>query len=275
VFGKFFRTQPKAAPEAAPAAEPKPQSAPEVVFDVGLIDMVRSGWFSNDSGELYPGFPVGPEDTVVDVGCGDGSKTGFCARRGAHVVFADIDPSAVAAARMLMESHGAARLTPFVTDGVKLPLADGTASRVVASEVLEHVDDPAEFLTELVRVGKPGALYLLTVPDPVAETLRKQIVSPRYFEKPGHIRIVGREEFGQLVTDAGLVIERRGSNGFHSSLWWILRYAEDEPSDQGNSLRKLWDDTWGLMLSMPEGARIKAALDDLMPMSQCIVARKP
>lgn len=272
MLGKLFR---KRQAEAAPAPEPTPEPPPESVFDTGLIDMVRSGWFNNDSGELYPDFPVGPEDIVVDVGCGDGSKTGFCARQGAHVVFADIDPREVASARRQMESLGATRLTPFVTDGVKLPLADGVASRVVASEVLEHVDDPAAFLAELVRIGKPGALYLLTVPDPVAETIRKQFVPPRYFEKPGHIRIVGREEFGQLVADAGLTIERRGSNGFHSSLWWILRYAEDEPSDRNNPLRKLWDDTWGLMLSMPEGARIKAALDELMPMSQCIVARKP
>lgn len=272
MLGKLFR---KWQAKAAPAPEPTPEPPPESVFDTGLIDMVRSGWFNNDSGELYPDFPVGPEDIVVDVGCGDGSKTGFCARQGAHVVFADIDPREVASARRQMESLGATRLTPFVTDGVKLPLADGVASRVIASEVLEHVDDPAAFLAELVRIGKPGALYLLTVPDPVAETIRKQFVPPRYFEKPGHIRIVGREEFGQLVADAGLTIERRGSNGFHSSLWWILRYAEDEPSDRNNPLRKLWDDTWGLMLSMPEGARIKAALDELMPMSQCIVARKP
>jgi len=69
VLGKLFR---KRQAEAAPAPEPTPEPPPESVFDTGLIDMVRSGWFNNDSGELYPDFPVGPEDIVVDVGCGDG-----------------------------------------------------------------------------------------------------------------------------------------------------------------------------------------------------------
>ncbi len=245
-------------------------------YDIALRDLSESGWFNTESGELFPHFPIAKDDVVLDVGCGDGGKTAFCARQGAHIIFTDIDPTEVAAALRRLSNEGAARLTPIVSDSAPLPLPDGFASRVIASEVIEHVDDPVQFLKELVRVGRSGALYLLTVPDPVAEGLQKQLAPAVYFEKPNHQRIVGRDEFARLVTDAGLVIVHRGSHGFYSALWWVFFWtsavdlgAADHP------LLNRWGDTWRELLATHEGLRVKAALDAFMPMSQCIVARKP
>jgi uncharacterized protein YbaR (Trm112 family) len=44
----------------------------------------------------------------------------------------------------------------IVGDGHRLPLATGSAAYVIASHVLEHATDPAEFASELARVGAAG-----------------------------------------------------------------------------------------------------------------------
>ncbi|WP_215199644.1 methyltransferase domain-containing protein, partial [Escherichia coli] len=50
-------------------------------------------------------------------------------------------------------AHQCGELECLVSDCDPLPLADATATRVVSTEVIEHVDDPRQFLAELVRVG--------------------------------------------------------------------------------------------------------------------------
>ncbi|HEX8207486.1 MAG TPA: methyltransferase domain-containing protein, partial [Solirubrobacteraceae bacterium] len=45
-----------------------------------------------------------------------------------------------------------------------LPFGDGAFDLLLATDVLEHVDDDAAALRELRRVAAPGALLLVTVP---------------------------------------------------------------------------------------------------------------
>jgi len=40
---------------------------------VGLIDAEQSGWFLNNSDEVFRGFHIAPSDYVLDVGCGSAS----------------------------------------------------------------------------------------------------------------------------------------------------------------------------------------------------------
>jgi SAM-dependent methyltransferase len=49
-------------------------------------------------------------------------------------------------------------------DGTVFPFADGEFSAVLCNQVLEHVFNPQEFLSEVHRVLKPGGRMLLSVP---------------------------------------------------------------------------------------------------------------
>lgn len=49
-------------------------------------------------------------------------------------------------------------------DGITLPFGSAEFDNAMCIEVLEHVSDPAVFLSELCRVLKPGAALFLTVP---------------------------------------------------------------------------------------------------------------
>lgn len=269
---RLFEDRPaEAAPPSAPSVP-----APPIRTDPGLRDAVLSGWFLNETGELFRGFPIVGDDIVLDVGCGDGGNANFCASRGAALILADIDRHKVAAAVRRLDGSAARSVLPLVSDANPLPLPDGVASKIVSTEVIEHVDDPAQFLAELVRVGRSGARYLLTVPDPVAETLQKDIAPQSYFEKPNHVRIVERDEFVRMVTDAGLVIERRDACGFYWSIWWLLFWPANTSAENPSSpLLENWARTWDSVLDTPQAAQMQKTFDKLMPKTQIIIARKP
>jgi uncharacterized protein YbaR (Trm112 family) len=103
-----------------------------------------------------------------------------------------------------------------VGDGHALPLADGCASYVIASHVLEHATDPERFAAELTRVAHAGFVQL---PSRLAELT---------FGWPFHPWLVDLEPDGTLVFH-----ERDGRHApageyFHESfarspflrLWW-------------------------------------------------------
>lgn len=269
---KLTATTPVPAP-AAPVAAP---AAKADSYALGLHDAVLSGWFNQQTDELFKGFVVSADDTVLDVGCGDGGNVHFCGMRGAKIIIADIDGAKVEATRQRLSDTPARDIECHVTDCNPLPIADATATRVVSTEVIEHVDDPAQFLAELVRVGKPGALYLLSVPHPSSEDLQKDIAAPEYFQKPNHIRVISEDQFKAMVNEAGLEIISHSQYGFYWSLWMLLFWeAKVDLSDPDHPLLNHWANTWQAVLDSPRGLQIKQALDAVVAKSQVIIARKP
>jgi SAM-dependent methyltransferase len=238
-------------------------------------DAFLGGWYQSQTGELVSGFPVGAEDSVLEVGCGVGHAARFCAERGAEVIVNDIDAEAVATLFALLGGSPARASMALPGDASRLDLPAGRVNRVVAMEMLEHVDDPVAVVAELVRVGTPDCRYLFTVPDPFGEGVHRVIGPPQYFEHPNHVRVFGRDDFDALLRDAGLVVERRFSHGFYGLMWWFLFWAcKQDLYDPPHELLQQWERTWGTLLALPDGARIKAALDEVMPQSQVVIARK-
>lgn len=241
-----------------------------------MLENQLSGWFNDETGELYEGFPIRAEDTVLDVGCGDAPFVSFCADQGAEVIFADIDAAKIDALHRRLQNSKARGLRPIVSDANPLPLEDATADKVVAMEVLEHVDDPRQFIDELVRVGKPGASYLLTVPGHLHENVQKRLAPDSYFEKPNHIRIFGEGELDQLALDAGLTVHKSAGYGFYWSVWWYMFWACDQDlAEPWHPILQNWTRTWLMLLKTDQGPRIKGVLDDIMPKSHAIIASKP
>jgi ubiquinone/menaquinone biosynthesis C-methylase UbiE len=255
-------------------------SVPETFRAEGALmeDTLLSGWFNSEKDELFKSFKISSDDVVLDVGCGDSPFLAFCAERGADLIFADIEAANVQATEEKLNGSNARSLTPIVSDANPLPLENSVASKVIAMEVIEHVDDPQAFLSELFRVGQPGAQYLLTVPDPTAEYLQKKGLAPdSYFAKPNHIRIIARDQFVAMVEEAGLVIEQQEYYGFYWSMWWMFFWVTKQElgATPPHPLLASWTKTWQELLSLDGGDRVKRIMDDFMPKSQAIIARKP
>jgi SAM-dependent methyltransferase len=235
---------------------------------VGLRDAVMGDWYKIASGEVYPGFAIRSADVVLDMGCGEGWTSHFCARRGAEVIFADLDGAAVAAAERRLAGTPARALTSIVSDADPLPLPDGVATKVIALEVLDRVDDPDRLLRELARVGSSGAHYLLAMPEPVRERFERDGGPDASSAEPDLES--GRQAFEIMVRSAGLTIEHHDSSSFYWTLWFASYWGNEVDPTAAASASPL-----SALLGGPDGGSIKGVLDSFMPRHQIILARKP
>jgi SAM-dependent methyltransferase len=273
-------------PDATPPAVTATNAAPAVAahpkanvdsFNVGLREACLEGWFDNDTRTIFPGINVSASDVVLDLGCGDGGIVSFCARAGADIIVADIDAGKVESTRQRLSTLPAKSVRTLVTNAAPLQLDDNTASRVICTEVLEHVDNPAGVVAELVRVGRPGAQYLISVPDASAELVQKPVAAESYYQKPNHIHIFQRDEFRALLENAGLVIESHSMSSFYWAVWWSFFWLCGQRDFRGpaHPLLASWAQTWDLLMDMPNGLTLKRELDKQLAKAQIIVARKP
>ncbi|MFI8611284.1 class I SAM-dependent methyltransferase [Pseudomonas sp. NPDC077649] len=253
----------------------------------GLHDAVLSGWFNNETGELHPNFPIRSADRVLDFGCGAGGATQFCARHRANVTFLDSDEGKITHLNHLLRDSAGSHLG-IVNQALPLPLGDACFNRIIAQEVLEHVDEPSAVLAELYRVGEPGALYLLAVPHARSERLQQGIAPDSHFAAPNHQHVFDEAMFTDLVQDSGLEIVSRHDFGFYWAFWMMLYWAdfqaEGKQLDAAThdliappyaELLNDWATLWQQLLQLPAGPAIKRRLDALLPKSQIVVARKP
>ena len=226
----------------------------------------------------FPGLEITAADTVVDVGCGEGIVCAYAGHCGAAVVGIDIDPECIRRADAAVRGTPARSWRAWVSDADPIPLPDGTATVVVATEVLEHVDDPARLLAELVRIGRPGARYVLSVPDAASEAVLR-LVAPRwYFERPYHQHVFEPGRLEALATAAGLRVRARDAYGSDLALWWVFRMAvgavRGEPPPDAPLLAR-WEATRAALLRTPRGRQLFEALDGWIPKSRVVLARKP
>ena len=131
----------------------------------------------------------------------------------------DVDPRAVECARRMVEQTPARSFQGLVGVRATRILADGMATVVLAQEVLEHAPPPAAALAELVRIGRRGARYLISAPDPASERLMRAVAPAWHFERPGHLNVFERDAFDHLIASAGLTIERRVLSSAYWSMW--------------------------------------------------------
>jgi SAM-dependent methyltransferase len=245
-------------------------------FDTGLIDFFRSGWFQGDV--MYPGFRIVPEDVVLDAGCGNGGQSAFIGRQGAHVIVSDILPEQVKKVSDMVRTTRARGVTELIAMSERIALPDGHVTKVVCTEVLEHVPDPKLMMSELVRVARPGAKFAISAPDPRGEALQKLVAPDSHFRPPNHIRIFSVEDFAALVRDSGLIIETHDRYGFYSammiSFFWLVS-DKTTLEERDHPLLKSWSETWRHVLDMEGGLAFKKKLDSFLPSTQMIIARKP
>jgi SAM-dependent methyltransferase len=101
-----------------------------------------------------------PDDLWVDAGCGTGTLL-VEQSRVCRVLGLDDFEESIALARPRVEAVGG-RVLKTSLDRVELP--DGCAAVVTLLDVLEHLDDDAAALREMVRLTRPGGLVVVTVP---------------------------------------------------------------------------------------------------------------
>jgi SAM-dependent methyltransferase len=232
----------------------------------------------------YDTLGVQPGDRLLDLGCGFGRHAFAAARRGATVVALDYAESELKEVRNTFAAMAeAGEVAPSSLggtvqgDATGLPFIDGSFDRVIASEVLEHIDDDEAALRELVRVLRPGGTMAVTVPawlpERVCWALSDEYHAP--FVEGGHVRIYREAELRGKLREAGL---RPGfahrAHALHSPYWW-LRCAVG-PTNDTNPLvqryRKVLE--WDIVSAPPATRVADRVLNPLLGKSLVVYSRK-
>jgi SAM-dependent methyltransferase len=102
--------------------------------------------------------PSQPGGRVLDVGCGVGQVVARLNAGGFEAYGVDVsEPNIQRAQQMCPRCQ--------IYDGKTLPFPNGFFSSVGALNVLEHVEQPESFITELIRVCEPGGRLVISSPN--------------------------------------------------------------------------------------------------------------
>jgi ubiquinone/menaquinone biosynthesis C-methylase UbiE len=101
-----------------------------------------------------------PGARVLDLACGEGYGAAVLADAGHHVVGLDLEPP-------LLRDAAGRYPGPHFTAGsaLVLPFGDDSFDAVGALQVIEHLTQTSEFVSEIARVLKPDGFAYLTTPN--------------------------------------------------------------------------------------------------------------
>ncbi|WP_194762891.1 class I SAM-dependent methyltransferase [Microbacterium sp. UFMG61] len=111
---------------------------------------------ANSAEYLRPHLTAGAR--LLDVGAGPGSITVDFAGTVSHVTATEIDEAALSLSRDRAAGLGLTNIDFSVEDVHDLSFADDTFDVVHAHQVLQHVADPVQALSEMRRVTAPGGV---------------------------------------------------------------------------------------------------------------------
>jgi ubiquinone/menaquinone biosynthesis C-methylase UbiE len=162
-----------------------------------IVHDARSAARARREVESLLGRRLGPEDTVLDVGCGTGWLAAGLRRAGASAPVVGVDLSA----GMLGRARSAGAWPLVQAQAERLPIAAGSVDLVVGRGVLHHLADPKLALAEWRRVVRPaGAVLLTSEPGPAVERHGARLVRPllAVLRRP----LTAEEEFWELASMA-------------------------------------------------------------------------
>lgn len=154
-------------------------------------------------------------DTVLDVGCGSGVVADHIASTGARVIGLDANPAAIEFASSQFVRPNLEFLTGFAHE---LPYEDGSFTKVVFMEVLEHIarSDAIAVMGTLRRLLSGRGRILVTTPNyagvwPALEALLDRTGRAAHMADDQHVSRYDRSMLDGALRSAGLRTLRIGT----------------------------------------------------------------
>ena len=126
---------------------------------------------------------------LLDIGCGPGDGLALVSGAARRAVGLDYSADTLVACAPALEAAG---IRPVAGDALALPFLDHSFDAVTAFEVIEHLPDPARFLSETFRVLAPGGVAVISTPN-------RPVYSPRGTWLDYHLREYDAGELRALL----------------------------------------------------------------------------
>jgi SAM-dependent methyltransferase len=194
-------------------------------------------WVRHEHEERYAfaaGFVRGA--VVVDVACGDGAGSEVYANEGARRIHAfDLSSEAVE----LTNARGLPTVTAAVADARTLPLEDESADVLITLETIEHVPEYERFVSEIVRILRPGGTLVCSTPN-------RKVYSPGTARdgnpwNPFHVKEFDLDELEDIVHGNFVDVRWFGQNPSNRRTVAMLdRLGRILPLSLAVRLRQVW-----------------------------------
>ncbi len=134
---------------------------------------------------------------LLDIGCATGLFINAMQIRGWQVKGVELSPYAAEYARQMF---GLEVITGTLESAVLPP---HSFDMVTMWDVLEHVVDPKETLSEISRILKPGGILALSLPNP--DCVEARLFGPYWigWDRPRHLHLFSTAVLQKYLTDAG------------------------------------------------------------------------
>jgi len=130
---------------------------------------------------------------VLEAGCGEGYGADLIAGVARRVLAVDYDEATVSHVRGRYR-----RVDVLQANLAKLPLPDASVDVVVNFQVIEHLWDQTQFVTECARVLRPRGLLMVSTPNRITFSPGRDTPI-----NPFHTRELNADELTALLVDAG------------------------------------------------------------------------
>lgn len=153
--------------------------------------------------------PLPKGSVLLDIGSGQGQFAVDFQVENPDVTVLGVEYSGEGVRRAQLAAQRAGTGARFyerdLLEPVTLAADQPPATHAVCSEVLEHVEDPTRLLSHATALLAPGAKVIVTVPGGPRSAFDRHI---------GHFRHFTRSSLHQVLTDAGLDVDRVLRTGF-------------------------------------------------------------
>lgn len=174
---------------------------------------------------------------VLDVGTGAGRLALLVAEDGAsEVVGVDVSPAMLEMAeyfRLSTPSPAAHRVSFRLAAAHRMPFRNESFDAIICRLVLHHSHKPDRILQELLRLLKPGGIFvfadLLGPDDPVKRATQNTIEARR---NPSHVVAQSVEQYRKLLISVGFTIEAESVAIFEQDLEDWLTDLESSPTSR-------------------------------------------
>ena len=134
---------------------------------------------------------------VLEAGCGEGYGADLLARAARRVVAVDYDATTVAHVRTRYPA-----VEVIAANLAALPMPDASVDVVVNFQVIEHLWDQPQFITECLRVLRPAGRLLMSTPNRITFTPGSDTPV-----NPFHTRELNAAELRELLEGGGFEVE--------------------------------------------------------------------
>lgn len=225
-------------------AQRKPAAKTQVVTKQNLKSNLLKGFLCNRYGyceDVSPGFrmlallinlspywqeqlmyrtmclPYKPNGRLLDIGCGNGDFLAFMSTLNWRAEGIDTDK------KMIQICRGRG-LQVEENTLEKQNYPDNTFDAITAKHVIEHVYDPVGFLSECLRILKPGGYLVLLTPN--LQSLGHKLFTDSWLglEIPRHITLFTLDSLRMIAQKVGLKIVSFSSTGRITPFVWRISY---------------------------------------------------